>query len=118
MARDMNSRDARNTTHQTQTSVRKIKKMPKYNIERNIPNAGKMNAAELRKASARSCEVLRNLGPKIQWVQSHVVDHKLFCTYISPDAELIREHARQGGFPADQVHEVRNVIDPTTAESR
>jgi hypothetical protein len=92
--------------------------MPKYIIERNIPNAGKMNAAELQKASTRSCEVLRNLGPKIQWVQSHVADDKLFCTYISPDAELIREHARQAGFPADQVHEVRNVIDPTTAESR
>lgn len=90
--------------------------MPKFVIERNIPNAGKMSPKELNAVSAKSCRVLQSLGPEIQWMQSYVTDDKLFCTYIAPHAEMIREHAVRGGFPADAIREVRTVIDPTTAE--
>jgi hypothetical protein len=90
--------------------------MPKFVIERNIPNAGKMSPKELNAVSAKSCRVLQSLGPEIQWMQSYVTDDKLFCTYIAPNAEMIREHAVRGGFPADAICEVRTVIDPTTAE--
>ena len=90
--------------------------MPKYVIERTIPNAGKMSARGLRDASAKSCRVLHDLGPQIQWVQSYVTDDKLFCLYIAPSPEMIREHAVRGGFPADVIREVKNIIDPTTAE--
>ena len=90
--------------------------MPKFVIERSIPNVGKLTARELHDVSAKSCSVLRELGPQIQWVQSYVTDEKLFCIYIAPDAELIREHARRGGFPADADREVKTIIDPTTAE--
>jgi hypothetical protein len=90
------------------------KTMPKYVIERNIPGAGKLGAEELRAVSERSCTVLRELGPSIQWVESYVTDDKLYCVYIAPSAELIREHAGRGGFPADRIAEVRRVIDPTT----
>lgn len=89
--------------------------MPKYVIERTIPNAGRMSARELHDTSAKSCRVLRDLGPQVQWVQSYVTQDKLFCLYIAPDAGLIREHAVRGGFPADAIHEVTAVIDPCTA---
>ena len=90
--------------------------MPKYVIERDIPGAGKLSPAELRSISQRSCTVLDRLGPKIQWVQSYVTDDRIYCVYIAPSEEVIREHARQGGFPANRISQVRTVIDPTTSE--
>lgn len=90
--------------------------MPKFLIEREIPNAGALSPAELQTISQRSCGVLQQLGPSIQWVQSFVTEDKITCVYIAPSAELIREHARMGGFPADRVLEVVSIIDPTTAE--
>ena len=90
--------------------------MPKFIIEREIPNAGALSPAELQAISRKSCGVLQQLGPQIQWVQSYVTEDKITCVYIAPDAETIREHARRGGFPADRVLEVTTVIDPTTAE--
>jgi hypothetical protein len=90
--------------------------MPKYVIERNIPGAGELTAAQLNTISQTSCNVLRNMGPEIQWVQSYVTGNKIYCIYIAPDDTMIREHARLGGFPADAVNEVVTVIDPTTAE--
>jgi hypothetical protein len=92
--------------------------MPKYLIERNIPNAGKLSPEELQAISQKSCSVLENLGPQIQWVQSYVTDQKITCVYIAPNAEIVREHAKQGGFPADSVQEIRTIIDPTTAEEQ
>jgi hypothetical protein len=91
--------------------------MPKYVVEREIPNAGKLSSDELRAISQKSCSVLRNLGPQIQWVQSYVTDNKIYCVYIAPDRKLIEEHARQGGFPADSISQVKAIIDPTTGES-
>ena len=91
--------------------------MPKYLIEREIPNAGALSASELKGISQKSCAVLRELGPSLQWVQSYVTEDKITCVYIAPSAELIVEHARRGGFPADRVLEVATIIDPTTAES-
>jgi hypothetical protein len=90
--------------------------MPKYVIERNMPGVGKLSAEELQTASQTSCTVLNNLGPQVQWVQSYVTDDKIYCVYIAPSEELIREHAKQSGFPANSISEVKNVIDPTTAE--
>lgn len=90
--------------------------MPRFLIERDIPNAGALSAAELQGISQKSCGVLRDLGPQIQWVQSYVTADKITCIYLAPDAETIREHARRGGFPADKVLEVTSIIDPTTAE--
>ena len=90
--------------------------MPKYVIEREILGAGKLSPEELRGISQRSCEVLRQMGPQIQWVQSYVTDDKIYCVYIAPDEEAVRKHAQQGGFPANRVSEIRSVIDPTTAE--
>lgn len=90
--------------------------MPKFLIEREIPNAGALSPAELQAISQRSCGVLQQLGPSIQWVQSFVTEDKITCIYIAPNAELIREHAQMGGFPADRVLEVVTIIDPTTAE--
>lgn len=90
--------------------------MPKYIIEREIPGAGKLTPEQLQAASQKSCSVLRGLGPGIQWLESYVTDDKLYCVYIAPDADLIREHACQGGFPANRISEVRTMIDPTTAE--
>jgi hypothetical protein len=90
--------------------------MPKFVIERNIPGAGKLTSQELHAISQKSCSVLNGMGPKIQWVQSYVTDDKVYCVYVAPDAETVREHARQGGFPANQVSVVRSIIDPTTAE--
>ena len=91
--------------------------MPKYVIEREIPNAGKLSAEELQAISQKSCGVLRNLGPQIQWVQSYVTDDKIYCVYIAPNKKMVREHAEQGGFPANRISEVKSVIDPTTAEA-
>ena len=90
--------------------------MPKFVIEREIPGAGRLSEAELQAISAKSCSVLRQLGPQVQWLQSYVTDDKGYCVYIAPDAEAVREHARQGGFPANRISEVSTVIDPTTAE--
>jgi hypothetical protein len=90
--------------------------MPKYVIERELPGAGKLSPQELRAVSQKSCGVLNEMGPQIQWLQSYVTPDKLYCVYIAPDAEAVREHARRGGFPADRVEEVRTMIDPTTAE--
>lgn len=91
--------------------------MPKYLIEREIPNAAALSAADLKGISQKSCAALLELGPSIQWVQSYVTEDKITCVYIAPNAELIREHARRGGFPADRILEVATIIDPTTAES-
>ena len=90
--------------------------MPKYVIEREIPGAGQLSAEELSGISQKSCGVLSDLGPQIQWVESYVTDDKIYCVYIAANEDLVREHASQGGFPANSVAEVRNVIDPTTAE--
>jgi hypothetical protein len=90
--------------------------MPKYVIERELPGAGKLTPQELKGISQQSCQVLRNLGPEIQWVQSFVIDDKIYCVYVAPNAEMIHEHAQRGGFPADRITEVRSVIDPTTGE--
>jgi len=90
--------------------------MPKFVIEREIPNAGKLSPEELRGISQKSCGVLRNLGPQIQWVQSYVTGDKVYCVYIAPNKEMVQEHAKQGGFPANRISEVKSVIDPTTAE--
>ena len=91
--------------------------MPKYVIEREIPNAGKLSAEELQGISQHSCNVLQQLGPSIQWVHSYVTDDKVYCVYIAPNEELIREHATRGGFPANRISQVREVIDPTTSEA-
>lgn len=90
--------------------------MPKYVIERDIPGAGKLSAADLQGISAKSCGVLRELGSSIQWLESYVTDDKIYCVYIAPNEELVREHARQGGFPANKISAIRAIIDPTTAE--
>ena len=90
--------------------------MPKYVIERVVPGAGKLSPAELKAMSQRSCNVLNELGPQIQWVQSYVTDNKLYCVYIAPNEEMVHEHARRGGFPANHVSQVKTVIDPTTAD--
>lgn len=90
--------------------------MPKFVIEREIPNAGKLSPNELQAISQKSCGVLRELGPEIQWLHSYVTDDKIYCVYIAPDEETVRKHAMQGGFPANRVSQVRTVIDPTTAE--
>ena len=90
--------------------------MPKFVIEREIPGAGKLSPQELQAISQKSCGVLRNLGPQIQWVQSYVTGDKVYCVYIAPNADVVREHARQGGFPTNRVSEIKRMIDPTTAE--
>jgi uncharacterized protein DUF4242 len=90
--------------------------MPKFVIERELPGAGKLSAEQLKGISQTSCGVLSKMGPQIQWVESFVTDDKIYCVYIAPNKELIEEHAKQGGFPANKVSEVRAMIDPTTAE--
>lgn len=90
--------------------------MPKYVIEREIPGAGKLSAAELQAISQKSCSVLRDMGPQIQWVQSYVTGDKVYCIYIAPSEAAVREHASRGGFPANRISEVKRIIDPTTAE--
>ena len=91
--------------------------MPKYVIERELPGAGSLTAEQLQGISQKSCSVLSNLGPQIHWVHSYVTGDKIYCVYIAPDEAMVREHARQGGFPANSVAEVKSVIDPTTAEA-
>ena len=90
--------------------------MPKYVIERDIPGAGNLSAQELKGISQKSCTVLGGMGPQIQWLQSYVTADKIYCVYIAPNEAMVREHARQGGFPANRVSEVKSIIDPTTAE--
>ncbi|HVU86110.1 MAG TPA: DUF4242 domain-containing protein [Pirellulales bacterium] len=90
--------------------------MPKYVIEREIPGAGSKSKEELHEAAAVSCGVLKKLGPSIQWVESYVTDDKIYCVYIAPNKALIEQHAREGGFPANRISEVRSIIDPTTSE--
>jgi hypothetical protein len=90
--------------------------MPKFVIEREISGAGKLSPAELHAISQKSCGVLQNMGPEIQWLHSYVTDDKIYCVYIAPDEQTVREHAMQGGFPANRISQVRSIIDPTTAE--
>ena len=90
--------------------------MPKYLIERELPGAGKLSADQLKAISQKSCGVLRNLGPQIQWIHSYVTGDKIYCVYRAPDEAMIREHASQGGFPANKISEITKIIDPTTAE--
>ena len=90
--------------------------MPKFVIEREIPGAGKLSSNDLQSISKKSCGVLRELGPQVQWVHSYVTDDKIYCVYIAPDQAAVRKHAELGGFPANSIAEVRSVIDPTTAE--
>lgn len=90
--------------------------MPKYVIEREIPGAGKLTTDQLKSISQTSCGVLSNMGPQIQWVNSYITGDKIYCIYIAPNEEMVREHAKHGGFPANSVSEVMTVIDPTTAE--
>ena len=92
--------------------------MPKYVIEREIPGAGKMSPEELQAVSQKSCTVLQNLGPQIQWLHSYVTDDKIYCVYIAPSEDMIRAHAQQGGFPANRISEVKTMMDPTTAETK
>jgi hypothetical protein len=91
--------------------------MPKFVIERELPGAGRMSRDELRAVSQKSVGILQDMGPKIQWVHSYVTDDKLYCVYNAPSEQLIREHAKCGGFPANRISQVRTVIDPTTAEA-
>lgn len=91
--------------------------MPKFVIERDLPGAGKLSPQELQAISQKSCQVLRHLGPQIQWVHSYVTDDKIYCVYIAPDEQMVRQHAEQGGFPANRISEVRTMIDPTSADA-
>ena len=91
--------------------------MPKYVIERDIPKAGNLTQQQIQAISQKSCSVLQNLGPQIQWVHSYVTDDKIYCVYIAPNEEMVREHAKQGGFPANRVSEVKRMIDPTSVEA-
>jgi hypothetical protein len=90
--------------------------MPKFVIEREIPGAGALSAQQLQGVAEKSCSVLRDLGPQIQWVESYVTADKIYCVYIAPNAEMIREHAKRGGFPANSIAEIKGMIDPTTEE--
>ena len=90
--------------------------MPKFVIERDLPGAGDLSPDQLQAVSQKSCGVLKNLGPQIQWLQSYVTQDKIYCIYIAPNEKLIREHATQGGFPANKISEVKTIIDPTTSE--
>jgi hypothetical protein len=91
--------------------------MPKFMIEREIVGAGKLTPEQLQGISQKSCGVLKKLGPQIQWLESYVTDDKVYCVYIAPDQATVLEHAKQGGFPANRVSEVKGIIDPTTAEA-
>ena len=90
--------------------------MPKFVIEREIPGAGRLSAAELQAISQKSCGVLRDMGPQVQWLHSYVTGDTIYCVYIAPSADAVREHATRGGFPANRISQVTRVIDPTTAE--
>jgi hypothetical protein len=102
-------------SHVTQQE-QEMSAMPKFVIERDIAGAGKLPKQELQAISQKSCSVLQSMGPQIQWVQSYVTDDKIYCVYIAPNKALIEQHAREGGFPANRISEVRSVIDPTTAD--
>jgi hypothetical protein len=91
--------------------------MPKYIIEREIPDAGSLTAQDLQGISQKSCGILNDMGPKIQWVESYVTDDKIYCVYIAPDEATVRAHAEQGGFPANRISQIKTMIDPTTAEN-
>jgi hypothetical protein len=91
--------------------------MPKFVIEREIPNIGRLNPTDLRSASARSCHVLQDLGPDVQWLESYVTDDRLYCVFIAPDEESVREHARQGGLPANRISQVRSIMRPLSGET-
>jgi len=91
--------------------------MPKYIIERDIPNAGILSAQELQGISQKSCSILNKLGPTIQWLESYITDDKVYCVYIAPDEATIKTHAEQGGFPANRISQIKTIIDPTTAEA-
>ena len=90
--------------------------MPKYVIERELPGAGNLSNDEIQGISQKSCEILNNLGPQIQWVQSYVTDNKIYCVYIAPNKEMIENHAKEGGFPANSIEEVKRMIDPTSSK--
>jgi hypothetical protein len=90
--------------------------MPKFVIERDIPQAGSLSSEQLQAISQKSCGILREMGPDIQWVESYVTDDKIYCVYVAPDEDAVRKHAQQGGFPANRISQIRSVIDPTTAE--
>jgi hypothetical protein len=92
------------------------RQMPKYVIERELPGAGNLSDQEIQGVSQKSCQVLGNLGPQIQWVESYVTADKIYCIYISPNTEMIEQHAKEGGFPANKISEVKRIIDPTSAE--
>ena len=92
--------------------------MPKYLIERELPGAGNLSPQDLQAVAQKSCSVLQNLGPQIQWVESYVTADKIYCVYIAPSEDMIRSHAQQGGFPANRISEIKTVIDPTTAETK
>ena len=94
----------------------KIKPMPRYVIERELPGAGKLTADELHGISQKSCGVIRELGPSIQWVESYVTEDKIYCVYNAPNKEILKEHADKGGFPANRIEEIKNMISPVTAE--
>lgn len=91
--------------------------MPKFVIERDMPGVGGLSAADLQGASRTSCDVLREMGPQIEWVESYVTDDKIYCLYVAPDADMIRRHAETAGFPANRISEVRATIDPSTANA-
>lgn len=90
--------------------------MPKFVIERDIPQAGSLSSEQLHAISQKSCGILREMGPEIQWVESYVTDDRIYCVYVAPDEGAVRKHAQQGGFPANRISQIRSVIDPTTAE--
>jgi hypothetical protein len=90
--------------------------MPKFVVEREIPQAGKLSPQQLQAIAQKSCSVLREMGPRIQWVQSYVTDDVIYCVYIAPDEDTVRRHAEQGGFPANRISQIRAVMDPTTGE--
>lgn len=90
--------------------------MPKYVIEREMPNVGNLSQEQLHEAAQTSCSVLMNMGPQIQWIHSYVTDNKIYCVYNAPDEAAIKKHAEESGFPADRISRVRAIIDPTTAE--
>ena len=101
---------------QSSFPAKKGEAMPKYVIERNMPGAGSLSREQLAAASRTSCGVLNELGPRIQWVESYVTGDKIYCIYVAPNKQLIEEHAKRGGFPANRIEEIKAVIDPTTAE--
>jgi hypothetical protein len=107
---------APNQSRDDGTFKRKEEQMPKYVIEREIPGAGSLTPDQLLAISQKSCSVLKNLGPQIQWLESFVTQDKIYCVYIAPNEAMVREHAKQGGFPANRVSEVKRMIDPTSAE--